>query len=192
MTIKKVYVELIAFLESNENKKVKTILDDIKAMCEGKNKGGSEIGKTFVKDDEGVTQAIFCWYFKKWMSVEDIEFGRKANTASGYNTMCKEGVRNWTKQQREAKVAESDLLEQVVDGNITIEDLPTLRAEIEANRKRIVEAEEPLLMFDTYEDFLARVEVEEVEEESITTNFDDILADEVDEMDFDNLENEMS
>ncbi len=157
MTIKKAYVQIIELLEANSNKKVSTILDQVKELCESKNSGGSDIGTTFIKNDQDETIAIFCYYFKKWMSVEDVEFGRKANTASGYNTMCKEGVRLWTKQQRVAKLAKEQLLDDIVEQVITVEELPEQQAIIEAKRKLIAEAEEPLLHFDTAEEILAHI-----------------------------------
>jgi len=153
MTIKKVYVELVSFLEENQSKKVSTILDELKSMCESKNSGGSEIGTTFHKNDEGETIAIFCYYFKKWMKLEDVEVGLKANTSSGYNTMCKEGVSNWTKQQRVAKSERDSLLDQLGDGSITVDDLPTLQEEIEVRRKLIKESDG--IHYNTLEELLS-------------------------------------
>lgn len=157
MTIKKAYVELIAFLEANSNRKVSTILAEAKEMCEAKNSGGSETGSTFIKDANEETVAIFCYYFKKWMPLCDVEFGKKASTATGYNTMCKEGVSNWTKQQRKAKVANTELLDKVASGDIEVTDIAEHKANIEAERKSIVEFSEPTLQFDTAEDVLAYI-----------------------------------
>ena len=50
MTIKKQFEEIYAFLEANKNKKVATIFDDVVALMSSKS-GGSDIGKTFIKDD---------------------------------------------------------------------------------------------------------------------------------------------
>lgn len=142
MTIKKAYVELVAFLEANENKKVKTILSELKAMCEAKNSSGSDTGSTFIKDEDENVVAIYCYYFKRWMPLCDVEFGAKKNTASGFNTMCKSGVSLWTKQQRVAKRAKELLLDQVSSGEITVEQLPELQASIEEARKLIAECDE--------------------------------------------------
>jgi hypothetical protein len=138
-TIKKAYVELIQFLEENSRKNVSTILEEAKQMCMAKNSSGSDIGKTFLKDDEGNIIAIYCYYHKKWEVLEYVEYGKKANTASGYNTMCKEGVSNWTKQQRKAKQAKESLLEQLSSGELEVSDLQTKQDEIEETRKAIVE-----------------------------------------------------
>lgn len=155
MTIKKAYVEVIALLEANSNRKVSTILEEVKALCEAKNSGGSEIGKTFLKDENGETIAIFCYYFKKWMPLSDVEFGLKASTASGYNTMCKEGVSNWTKQQRKAKLAKEALLDRLTKGEIEVSDLDNEKASIEVERKAIVDDVDQHLHFETAADVLA-------------------------------------
>ena len=109
MTIKKQYIEIVALLEANKNKKVSTVLADVLALCESKNGGD-----TFIKNDDGITIAIKCYYFKKWFWLDKTEFGVKKNTASGYNTMSKLGNSLWTKQQRVAKKAREHLLDQVV------------------------------------------------------------------------------
>lgn len=155
MTIKKAYVELIAFLEANEGKKVKTILAEVKEMCEAKNSSMSDTGTTFLKDENDEVTAIFCYYFKKWMPLCDVEFGAKKNTASGYNTMCKSGVSAWTKQQRQAKKELEVLLGQVGNGEVTVEQLPEVRAELEAARKRIIKCEE--INFATSKEVLAYI-----------------------------------
>jgi hypothetical protein len=155
MNIKKNFVEVIAFLEANQDKKIKTVLDEVKALCSAKSSGGSEIGTTFLKDEEGHTVAVFCYYFKKWMPLGQVEFGQKAGTASGFNTMCKEGVSNWTKQQRMASQEKEALLSQLSEGSITVEDLPRLQAEIEERRKVIVEAKDSTYHFESAEKVLA-------------------------------------
>ena len=151
MNIKKPYQELVKFLEDNQTMLVGDVLREVYKMTEAKHSGGSEIGSTFYKNEHGETVAIFCYYFKKWMMVDQVEFGHKASSASGYNTMCKEGVRLWTRQQREAKKAKERLLADLSDGTATVEEIPMREAEIEVARKEILEAEEPLLHYDTLE-----------------------------------------
>lgn len=137
MNIKKQYEEIFALLQANQNRKVATIMPDLLALMQSKS-GGSDIGKTFLKDDEGSTYAVYCYYHKKWELVEHIPFGAKANTATGLNTMCKEGVSNWSKQQRLYKKAKDELLEQVADQKISADELPALLNELEEQRKLIV------------------------------------------------------
>lgn len=161
MNIKKNFVEIIAFLEANQDKKIKSILEEVKTLCSAKSSGGSEIGTTFLKDENDNTIAIFCYYFKKWMPLGQVEFGQKVNTASGYNTMCKEGVSNWTKQQRQASQEKENLLTQLSEGTITVEDLPRLQAEIEERRKVIVTPKDATYHFETAESVLAFIKEQE-------------------------------
>lgn len=137
---KKQYVELVAFLEANKNKKVSTILDEVLEMCVAK-KGGSN-GKTFMTNEAGEVTHVYCWYHKEWEDVTVAEYGAKKGTASGLNTMCKQGVSSWTKAQRLAKQAESNMLNSVVAGEVEASEIPTLRAEIEATRTTIVARED--------------------------------------------------
>ena len=76
MTIKKQFEEVYAFLEANKNKKVATIFDDVVALMSSKS-GGSDIGKTFIKDDEGNVIGVYCYYHKKWEAVSVAEYGVK-------------------------------------------------------------------------------------------------------------------
>ena len=129
MTIKKQFVELISFLEANEGKKVSTIMDEIYSMVESKKRAS-----TSIKDADGNVIAIYCYYHKQWEVVAEVEYGSKASSATGLDTMCKVGVSKWTKAQRDAKKANSDLLTKVASGEIEPSDILTLQAEIEANR----------------------------------------------------------
>ena len=51
--------------------------------------------------------------------------------------MCKIGVNEWSKQQRIAKKASSELLTRVSCGEVLAEDISTLQAEIESARSAI-------------------------------------------------------
>lgn len=130
--VKNQFVDLIAFLEANSNKKVSSILAEAIAIASKKN-----VDTTFYKDDTGTTIACRDYYFKKWMLVADVEWATKENTASGYNQMCKAGLSAWTKQQRDAKKASSELLAKLADGSLAVSDLATVQAEIEATRVSI-------------------------------------------------------
>ena len=133
--IKKQYVELIELLEASKNKKVSTILEEVKALCEAK-KGGSD-GKTFEKDADGNVTKVYCWYHKQWEDVAEVEYGNKKGTATGLNTMCKQGVSSWTKQQRIAKQARDEVLTRVASGEeLNVQD--ELDA-IEVTRQVIIE-----------------------------------------------------
>lgn len=136
MTIKKQYEEIYAFLEANKNKKVSTIFDDVVALMQSKS-GGSDIGKTFLKDAEGNVTHVYCYYHKKWEDVKVAEYGVKQNTATGLNTMCKEGVSSWSKQQRTYKKRNEELLTLISKGELSAEELPAQMELAEADRKAI-------------------------------------------------------
>lgn len=132
-TIKKDYVELVKFLEANKGKKVSTILEEVKSMCSKKTND-----KTFKVDEEGNVTHVFCYYHKQWEEVGTYEYGPKKSTASKLNTMCKEGVSSWTKQQRIAKKEKEQLLVDLSSEVISVEDLPRLQQEIEDRRTTII------------------------------------------------------
>lgn len=138
ITIKKQYLEVIALLEANKGKKVSSILDEVLALCEAK-KGGSN-GETFKKDDEGNVTHVFCWYHKEWEAVAEVEYGTKKGTATGLNTMCKQGVSSWTKAQRVAKQQKAELMDKVLSGELTpgTDEVNEALAAIEEQRNTIV------------------------------------------------------
>ena len=113
MTIKKVFVELHAFLEANADRKIKSILEEITILMSAK-VAGSTGASNVHKNEAGEVTHVLDYYFKTWMPVATVEFGAKASSASGLNTMCKEGVANWTKQQREFKKAKEALFQPTI------------------------------------------------------------------------------
>lgn len=127
--VKKQFEELYTLLADNKNKKVATILPQLIELMQKKNNASGQ-ANTFLKDDEGNVTHIFCYYHKKWEDVTVAEYGSKKGTSTGYNTMCKEGVSNWTKQQRVKKQSEAGLLTKVVSGEILPQDLPQHQLEL--------------------------------------------------------------
>lgn len=152
MSIKKAYLPIVEFLENNAGKKVNSILDDVKAMCEAKGAGGT--ATTVHRDDEGNVVAIRCGYFRQWMPLSHVEFGAKAGSASGFNPMCKEGVSNWTKQQRDYRKAKEELLTQVAAGEIAPDAIQAHLEKLEAKRTTVIPREDGI-GFDTLEECLA-------------------------------------
>lgn len=136
MNVKKCYEEIAELLEANENKKVKTIMPQLLELMQKKN-NASGLANTFIKDTEGNTVAIFCYYHKKFELISEVAYGSKKGTATGLNTMCKEGVSRWTKQQRIKKQTEAGLLTKIVNGELTAEELPQAQAEIAETAKLI-------------------------------------------------------
>lgn len=150
--IKKAYEGIIALLELNKEETVASIFDQVVEMASSKTNRSE--GSTFLKDDEGNVVAIYDYYFKRWMPLIGdlaVDFGAKAGTSTGLNTMCKEGVSNWTKQNSKAKKAKGDLLDKVSSGEVDPADIKALQAEIETARLAIMETE---LGFTSKEDLI--------------------------------------
>jgi len=113
MTIKKQYQEIISFLESNKNKKVASILSELKDMTKSKVRT-----KTFIKDRDGNIIAIFCYFHKQFELVSKVPYGTKKTSTTGLNTMCKVGVKAWTLQQKLIKQVDGIILEKLVNDEI--------------------------------------------------------------------------
>jgi len=158
MAIKKAFQPLVNLLESNKDKKVSAILDQVTALASAKSGGGGE--SNFIKDAKGVVTHIFCYYHKKWEPVHadghgdapvpgkpgtgHCEYGKKANTPTGLNTMCKIGTSMWTKQQREAKNASVKMLDDVQSGALKPTGIKAEQEKIEKARAVIVLREDKL------------------------------------------------
>jgi len=158
MSIKKAYQDVVSFLEENADKKVKSIIDQVYDMCSAKSGGGGGKATTFFKDENDVVRAIRCFYHQTWMSPADIEFGKKESSATGFNTMCKDGVSKWTKQQRDFKKGKEEILDQVTAGELAPDDIPGAVAALEEAKNMIHpmdDAELDAKCFDTLEECLA-------------------------------------
>ena len=154
--IKKAYTDIVELLQANPDASVSAILPQVLELASAKSGGGGSRATTFHKNDEGVVIAIKCYYFGKWMSPLDMEFGKKASSATGFNSMCKEGVSHWTKQQRAYKQSQSTLLKDVADGTVAAEDLAAVMVELEEARDKV----EPMSIdcgHDTLEELLAAI-----------------------------------
>ena len=138
MSIKKVYVELVELLESNTNKKVSTIMDEVRALCESKTQS-----KTSLYIDDKLI-AIFCYYHKQWELVDEVPFGKKKSSSTGLNTMCKVGTSLWTKAQSTAKKETANILTLLVDEEIKANEIEGIKEDIEANRLKMDETDKPI------------------------------------------------
>lgn len=130
MNIKKPFVEIVDLLNANKDAKVSSILEQVIAIAESKKKDS-----TVKYDDNGNPTEIFCWYHKEWESIE--LFGSKSSSHSGYNTMCKQGVNSWTKQQRDFKKSKGDLTDKLLSGEIKTEELEDILFSLEENKNTI-------------------------------------------------------
>ncbi len=153
-TIKKVYQEVNALLEANKDSLVADLMPQLRALMSAK-VGGSEVGSTHLKDDQGNVIAVFCYYHKCWELVADHEYGSKAGTTTGLNSMCKLGVNQWTTQQRLAKKAKEQLLTKLQSGEIAVEDLAHEQEVIEQQRNNIVIPENYPKAFNSLEELQA-------------------------------------
>lgn len=155
-SIKKAFLPIVELLQANEGAKVSKILPQIIELASAKT-ARSE-GANFIKNEAGETVAIFDYYFKRWMPLvgeKAVEFGAKAKTATGFNTMCKEGVSLWTKQQREAKNALNALLGKVASGEVAATDIAAEQEKIENTRKEIAPTELGFATIDEVNAYLA-------------------------------------
>lgn len=152
-TIKKAFVEIVDTLQANTNELVGDILPQVIALASAKTGGGGGKATTFHKNEDGQIVGIQCYYHGLWMSPEVVDFGKKASSATGFNSMCKDGVSKWTKQERVAKVAKEQLLQDVANGAVDATDLVDMMAEIEEARVSR-EAREDGYGFATLEELL--------------------------------------
>ena len=173
--MKKTMVELWTVLTAaaEAGRKVQTVLDEIQPlfMTKGKSAGGNTNRSiATLRDGKGDVVAIRCYYFKKWMPLigeHAVEFGAKASSATGFNSMCREGVNLWTKQQRDAKLAQEGLLAKIESGELAPEDIKDAREAIDAERNTIEETDLGFDELDAVRDYLVGqgVDFTEVEAE---------------------------
>jgi hypothetical protein len=152
MSVKKVFQDVVDFLQSNADAVVSDLMPTIVDMCSNKRGGDANV----LRNSAGEVVAIFCSYHKKWEMLDEVEFGLKTSSVTGYNNMCKEGLSNWTKQQNAAKKASLSILEEVEAGTLAVEDIAKRREEIEAERSVTV-AREDGKGYDTLEELRADV-----------------------------------
>lgn len=154
-TIKTQFVTLHNLIKENEGKKLTPkLIAKFEALMESK-----VMAKTFKKDDEGNVTHIFCYYHKEWEEVANVPYGKKASTSHGFNTMCKQGVSNWTKQQRVMKAEKAQLLDDVANEVVPSSDLAQTLKEIEERAKTIT----PYEVVQTHDEQVAELEESELD-----------------------------
>ena len=152
MAIKKVFQDIVSLLEANPESRVRELLPQVQELASAKSAGGGS-ATTFQRDEAGNVVAIRCYYHNLWMHPQLGDFGKKAGSASGYNSMCKDGQSKWTKQQSAAKKAKDALLAQVADGSFT-GNVQEEISRIEAEAKAVIPREDGY-GFATMEECLA-------------------------------------
>ncbi len=154
MAIKKVFTDIMSLLAANMGETVESIYAQAEALASAKSGGGSGV-TSFHKDDEGNVIALRCGYFQKWFFAEEVEFGKKASSASGYNTMCKAGTSAWTKAQATFKKAKEQLLDDVSAGDVAPSDISAITEALEVARLTIADMPEGMPAgADTLEELL--------------------------------------
>lgn len=154
MSIKKAYQAIISTLEANREELVSDILPTIIELASAKTGGGGGKATSFHRAEDGTIAAIHCFYHKVWIAPSLIEFGAKASSATGLNSMCKSGVSNWTKQQRSFKKGKEDLLTQVASGDIEATAIQDYLAELEEAKNIIVPIDGDYQGFETLDECL--------------------------------------
>lgn len=156
--VKKAYQEIVSFLQANAEAQVSDVLDTVVEMAAAKTGGGGGKATSFHRGEDGKVLAVHCFYHKTWISPLVVEFGAKASSASGLNSMCKEGVSKWTKQQRVYKQAKEQLLELVASGEVDAAEIGTRLAALEEERNVIIPLEGEYQGFEELDDCLADLE----------------------------------
>ena len=152
--IKKAFVPLMSLLAANMNEKVKKVYPEIEALVTAAAGGGGQ--PAYHKNEAGELVALHCSYHKKWFKPSEVEFGAKASSASGFNTMCKDGMSKWTKQLAAFKKAKEALLTDVGEGKVQPSEIAGITAELEQVREAIVPIE-GVVGYDTLEELLATI-----------------------------------
>ncbi len=139
MTIKKAYVEIVAFLQAHASNTVESILEQVIDMASAQRASAET---TSIRNLAGEVVAIRDAYSDRWCALvgsKAVEFGIKTNTSTGFNPMTKTALNQHNKQQREAKQAGADLLQLVAKGEVAPSDIEAKLAEIEEIRVTPVE-----------------------------------------------------
>ena len=156
--IKKAFLPIVELLQANQDMLVSDILPQIVELTAAKTGAGGGKASTFHRDDAGNVVAVKCYYHGLWMHVTAVEFGEKKSSASGLNSMSKDGTSKWTKQNAGAKKAKEALLTRVAEGAITANDLPAELEQIEKDRAAIIPMDSEYQGFETLEECLADAE----------------------------------
>lgn len=144
--IKKAFLPIVealrAAMEADPKVKVASILGDIEALASAKSGAGGGKATTFHRDEAGNVVAIKCYYHNLWMDPRVAEFGEKKSSASGFNSMSKDGMSKWTKQNAAAKKAKEELLLKVQSGEIAADQIADQLAAIDAERSAVIARED--------------------------------------------------
>lgn len=152
MSVKKAFLPLHTMLAACAvGTLVSDVMENITELCSAKGAGG---GSASHRNDAGEVVAVLDYYFKVWLPVDLVEFGAKANSNTGLNTMCKLGVSHWTKQQRLYKLGKEQLLDDVAAQLVEPSDIQSKLDDLEKERIVIASYPVPEIAFTNLDDLL--------------------------------------
>lgn len=152
MAIKKAFTAVHSLLAANQSAVVESLMPQLTELMSAKAGGGGGKATTFHKSEDGTVVAVQCYYFKQWMDPRLVDFGAKAGSATGLNSMCKAGLSAWTKQQAAFRKAKEQLLADVAEGTIAATDIKAKLEELEVQRDTIIDVPADIQAFETLED----------------------------------------
>ena len=136
---------IVAYLNDNSTKKVSTILDELTTMLESiKLTTSARMGRTYLVGQDNKVYAIYCYYHKQWELLSEVEYGSKVSSSHGYNTMCKQGVREWTRQQKNLKLLGNEILSKLENGELLVEEIADYKTAREESIRAINAYEMPI------------------------------------------------
>jgi len=159
MAVKKVFQPVMTLLAANMGATVESIYAQVEALVSAKVGGGGGKATNFHRAEDGTVVAVFDYAFKVWVDPRLVEFGPKAGTPTGLNTMCKAGVSAWTKAQNEFKKAKDGIVADLLGGKITADEAQDLIAKAEEARSATPEVPAEIQGFETLEDCLNNSQV---------------------------------
>lgn len=159
MAIKKVFQPLMSLLAANMGSTVEAIYAQAEALVSAKVGGGGGKATNFHRTEDGTVAAVFDYAFKVWVDPRLVEFGPKAGTPTGLNTMCKAGVSAWTKLQADFKKGKDAVVAELLAGKITADEAQEQIAVLEEARNATPALPADIQGFETLEDCLNNSEV---------------------------------
>lgn len=148
-TVKKQFKPLYDLLNTNRDKTVEEVLPSILELVAKAQ--GSRDSSVFHRNADGEVVAIKCYYHKLWMDPRIVDWGLKANTNTGYNNMCKDGVSKWTRRNNQLKALDASILDKVSSGEIEINKIEEVRTKLQAELN-VIEPREDGYGFETLQE----------------------------------------
>lgn len=156
MPIKKACQPIVDLLNKHLDRPISDVIDEVITLASAKARSAKGPRERMYIMHEDKPVAVKCYYFQRWMPIvgsKAVEFGTKAgNKTTGLNNMCKEGVSNWTKQNKALKDSERNIFAEVKKGNIAPTDI---EAKEKAEAKEIKKIAKTDLGFETRDEVIA-------------------------------------